>query len=61
MAKEQVDMVIIAQSIWGQSKLQPDIKGTDSLGCNVMPTDHGIAAVLYAGGCCDDFSNQRHV
>ncbi|GAC20328.1 hypothetical protein GARC_3370 [Paraglaciecola arctica BSs20135] len=44
----------------GQSKLKPNLKGTDSLGCNVLTTNHDIAAVFYEGGCCDDFSNQLH-
>jgi hypothetical protein len=47
------------RSIWGQSKLQPDLKDTASLGCNVLTTDHDIVAVFYAGGCFDDFSNHR--
>ena len=37
------------------------LKGTNSLGCNVPTTVHDIAVVFYAGGCCDDFSHQRHV
>jgi hypothetical protein len=42
-----------------QSKLKPDLKGTDSLGFNVLTTDHDIATVFVKVGVVMIFRKYR--